>query len=103
MTNRVGDLCDISSGSARLFPSVCADDRLEDDVSEAGHLPGDDDDDDDDDNNDEQDDDEDDEEIEEPVALQVESVAHRLVSLLLIKDYFIQVICSRKPWLVIEI
>jgi len=80
MTNRVGDLCDISSGSARLFPSVCADDRLEDDVSEAGHLPGGDDDEqdeDDDEDDDEQDDDED-EEIEEPVALQVESVAHRL-------------------------
>ena len=86
MTNRVGDLCDISSGSARLFPSVSADDRLEDDVSEAGHLPGDDDDDDDEQDDDE---DEDDEEIEEPVALQVESVAHRLVSPFFFKLIFI--------------
>ena len=83
MTNRVGDLCDISSGPTRLFPSVCADDRLEeDDISEAGHLPGDDDQDDD---RDEQDADEDDEEIEEPVALQLESVAHRLVSFYRVK------------------
>ena len=71
MTNRVGDLCDISSGTTRLFPTVSADDLLDDDISDAGNLP----------NDDHQEDEEDDEveEIEEPVALVVESVAHRLV------------------------
>ena len=72
MTNRAGDLCDISIGPNPLFPqcegleptsSISeADDRPED-ISEAGPS--------------EEDDDV--EEIEEPVALQVESVVHRLV------------------------
>lgn len=72
MTNRVGDLCDISSGPNPLFPpsetatTSEADDRPEEEeepISEA-----------------EPSDDEDVEEIEEPVPLQVESVAHRLVN-----------------------
>jgi len=75
MTNRVGDLCDISTGPNPLFPpsetatTSEADDRPEgreeeeeEPISEASS-------------------DEDDvEEIEEPVPLQVESVAHRLVN-----------------------
>lgn len=75
MTNRVGDLCDISTGPEPLFhPSETtnseADDRPEDDeepISEAEPTD---------------DEDEDVEEIEEPVPLQVESVAHRLVNCL---------------------
>ncbi len=74
MTNRVGDLCDISTGPNPLFPpsetatTSEADDRPEgkeeeeeEPISEASS-------------------DEDVEEIEEPVPLQVESVAHRLVN-----------------------
>lgn len=77
MTNRVGDLCDISTGPNPLFPpsetatTSEADDRPEreeeeEPISEA--EPSD-------------DDDDDVEEIEEPVPLQVESVAHRLVNI----------------------
>ncbi|XP_032780937.2 tyrosine-protein phosphatase non-receptor type 9 isoform X2 [Daphnia magna] len=73
MTNRVGDLCDISTGPNPLFPpsetatTSEADDRPEreeeeEPISEAEPS----------------DDDDDVEEIEEPVPLQVESVAHRL-------------------------
>lgn len=77
MTNRAGDLCDISTGPNPLFPEGLeaassiseADDRTgEDDdeeISEAGPS--------------EAEDDDDVEEIEEPVALQIESVVHRLV------------------------
>ncbi len=75
MTNRVGDLCDISTGPNPLFPpsetaTSEADDRPgeeEEPISEAEPSS-------------EEDDDEDVEEIEEPVPLQVESVAHRLVT-----------------------
>lgn len=76
MTNRVGDLCDISTGPNPLFPpsetatTSEADDRPEgreeeeeEPISEASS-----------------DEDDDVEEIEEPVPLQVESVAHRLVN-----------------------
>lgn len=79
MTNRVGDLCDISTGPNPISFPPCeeatsaseADDRPEDnnddeEISEAEPSE-------------EEDEDEDVEEIEEPVALQVESVAHRLV------------------------
>lgn len=76
MTNRVGDLCDISTGPNPLFPpsetatTSEADDRPEreeeeEPISEAEPS----------------DDDDDVEEIEEPVPLQVESVAHRLVNI----------------------
>jgi hypothetical protein len=87
MTNRVGDLCDITSGptTTPLFPSVAAtassysssDDRPEDDedISEAGPSE---------EEEVDEDDDEDEEEIiEEPevhVALKVEAIAHRIVS-----------------------
>ncbi len=77
MTNRAGDLCDISTGSNPIsFPrsseeagSVSeADDRPdEEEISEAGPSE------------EEEEEDDDVEEIEEPVAIQVESVAHRLV------------------------
>lgn len=71
MTNRVGDLCDISTGPSPLFPpsetaTSEADDRPEEEpISEAEPST-------------EEEDDV--EEIEEPVPLQVESVAHRLVN-----------------------
>ena len=87
MTNRVGDLCDITSGptTTPLFPSVAAtassysssDDRPEDDedISEAGPSE---------EEEVDEDEDEDEEEIiEEPevhVALKVEAIAHRIVS-----------------------
>ncbi len=78
MTNRAGDLCDISTGSNPIsFPrsseeagsvSEEADDRPdEEEISEAGPSE------------EEEEEDDDVEEIEEPVAIQVESVAHRLV------------------------
>ena len=78
MTNRVGDLCDISTGPNPLFPpsetaTSEADDRPDDEeepISEAEPSSED------------EDDEEDVEEIEEPVPLQVESVAHRLVNCL---------------------
>lgn len=81
MTNRVGDLCDISTGPNPLFPpsetatTSEADDRpegREDDEEEEEEEPI------SEVSSDEDDDDV--EEIEEPVPLQVESVAHRLVN-----------------------
>lgn len=76
MNNRVGDLCDVSSGPDPLFPpsvtGACqadealeTEDESEDHVSEAAPS---------------EDDEDDVEELEEPVAIQVEAVAHRLVS-----------------------
>ena len=78
MNNRVGDLCDISTGPEPLFPTSLTDgcradeaqeteDEIDEHVSEAGPS--------------EEDDCDDVEEIEEPVPIQVESVAHRLVPL----------------------
>lgn len=76
MTNRAGDLCDITSGTSPLFP-LSSDDRPDDDVSEAGlsSVDGDD--------IEGEDDDVDEEEIvEEPLpqkAIQVEVVAQRAI------------------------
>jgi len=87
MTNRVGDLCDITSGptTTPLFPSVAAtassysssDDRPEDDedISEAGPSE--------EEEVDEEEDEDEEEIIEEPevhVALKVEAIAHRIES-----------------------
>lgn len=74
MNNRVGDLCDISTGPEPLFPpsltGACqadeaqdSEDEIEEHVSEAAPSE----------------DEEDVEELEEPVAIQVECVAHCLV------------------------
>lgn len=87
MTNRVGDLCDISTGPNPLFPpsetaNSEADDRPEDEeepISEAEPSS---------------DEDEDDvEEIEEPVPLQVESVAHRLVNCFSLPHSVDRIVC----------
>ena len=73
MTNRVGDLCDISTGPNPLFPpsTTTANDDDTEDISQAGPS--------DDEQGEEEEEDDDVEEIEEPVAIQVESVVHRLV------------------------
>ena len=77
MTNRVGDLCDISTGPNPLFPpsTTTANDDDTEDISQAGPS--------DDERGGEVEEEEEDEdeleEIEEPVAIQVESVVHRLV------------------------
>lgn len=83
MTNRVGDLCDISSGPNPLFPpseDATSDDQPEDEEPISEAEPSSDIDDNHHRDEDEEEDDEDVEEIEEPVPLQVESVAHRLVN-----------------------
>ena len=77
MTNRVGDLCDISTGPNPLFPpsTTTANDDYTEDISQAGPS--------DDERGGEEEEEEEDEdeleEIEEPVAIKVESVVHRLV------------------------